>query len=71
MTFVQAEIAKLHGKPFRIALKKGVEIPSDFLIGVDDHKIAVWETAEELSEAFIELVGEADQFELISPYVKN
>jgi len=72
MTYVQVEIAKIHKKPFRIALRKGVEIPEGFLDDVEDYEIVTWETADELKSAFIELIGEdQDAFDFVNPYVKN
>ena len=56
--FAQAEYAKSLGKPFRILLKMGTEIPKDYLKGVTDYKIEEFHSIDDIKRAAKKLLTE-------------
>lgn len=52
----QKEYARSLGKPFRVALKRGVKIPNRFFEGIEDIKILEWGTRVELQEVTMQLL---------------
>lgn len=54
--WAQTLYAKELKKPFRILLKRGTDLPKDFLEGVNDYQIMEWSTTAELQAAAVKIL---------------
>lgn len=52
----QKEYARSLGKPFRVALERGVKIPNRFFEGIEDIEILEWGDIDELKKVTEQLL---------------